>query len=80
METKVKRHVHIYTEASPNPNSLKFVVNFMITPEGKDFNFTEIGSAAQSPLAQQLFEKFDWIDQVFFMNNFVTLTKKSEIE
>jgi Fe-S cluster biogenesis protein NfuA len=80
METAVKRHVHIYTEASPNPNSLKFVVNFMITPDGKDFNFVDIQSAGQSPLAHQLFEKFDWIDQVFFMNNFVTLTKKTEAE
>ena len=80
METAVKRHVHIYTEASPNPNSLKFVVNFMITPDGKDFNYTDIESANQSPLAQRLFEKFDWIDQVFFMNNFVTLTKGSDVE
>ena len=54
METTAQRHVHLYTESSPNPNSLKFVVNFMITPEGKDFNFTNEESALQSPLAQRI--------------------------
>jgi len=80
METTAKRHVHIYTEASPNPNSLKFVFNFMITPEGKDFNFVSGESTEQSPLARLLFEKQDWIEQVFFMNNFLTLTKKSDLD
>lgn len=80
METVVKRHVNLYTEASPNPNSLKFVVNFLITPEGKDFNFTRKDSLAQSPLAQKLFDTFDWLDQVFFMNNFLTLTRNTEDE
>jgi Fe-S cluster biogenesis protein NfuA len=80
MHTEAKRQIHLYTEASPNPNSLKFVVNFMITPEGKDFNYTSPKQAGQSPLAQGLFEKFYWIEQVFFMNNFLTLTKKTEEE
>jgi len=80
METISKRHVHIYTEASPNPNSLKFVVNFMITPEGKDFNYASLESATQSPLAQEIFAKFNWVDQVFFMNNFVTITKGTDDE
>lgn len=78
METTAKRHIHIYTEASPNPNSLKFVVNFVITPEGKDFNFTRSSEYSQSPLTEELFSTFDWIDQVFFMNNFITLTKSSD--
>ena len=77
MQTSVRPHIHIYTEASPNPNSLKFVVNFMVTPEGKDFNYTRTDDALQSPLAQELFEKFSWVSQVFFMNNFLTLTKDS---
>jgi Fe-S cluster biogenesis protein NfuA len=78
MESVAKRQIHLYTEASPNPNSLKFVVNFMITPEGKNFNFTSGDSAAYSPLAQDLFLQFPWVEQVFFMNNFLTLTKKTE--
>jgi Fe-S cluster biogenesis protein NfuA len=78
MESVTKRHIHLYTEASPNPNSLKFVVNFMITPEGKDFNFTSAAAAANSPLARAIFENFDWVEQVFLMNNFLTLTKNRD--
>lgn len=78
METKALRHVHIYTEASPNPNSLKFVLNFLITPEGKDFNFVKGQPATQSPLAEELFAKFEWLEQVFFLNNFLTLTKDAD--
>ena len=80
METTALRHVNLYTEASPNPNSLKFVVNFLITPEGKDFNFIQGQNATQSPLAEALFAKFDWLEQVFFLNNFLTLTKNSELD
>jgi Fe-S cluster biogenesis protein NfuA len=80
METINRRHVTVYTEASPNPNSLKFVFNFLLTPEGKDFNFTRKDALAQSPLANELFETYDWLDQVFFMNNFMTLTRQTDTE
>lgn len=76
--TSIKRHINIYTEASPNPNSLKFVFNFLLTPEGKDFHFRTKAEAKDSPLASALFDQFEWIDQVFFLNNFITLTKSSE--
>jgi hypothetical protein len=52
----------------------------MITPEGKDFNYASLESATQSPLAQEIFAKFNWVDQVFFMNNFVTITKGTDDE
>jgi len=52
----------------------------MITPEGKDLNFTRKDELTQSPLAMRLFEAFDWLDQVFFMNNFVTLTRNSDVD
>lgn len=80
METVAKRHIHIYTEASPNPNSLKFVVNFLMAPEGKDFNFTRKDVLTYSPLAEELFQQFDWLEQVFIMNNFVTLTKNADTD
>lgn len=80
MEAVAKRHIHIYTEASPNPQSLKFVVNFLMAPEGKDFNFTRKDTLTFSPLAEALFEQFDWLEQVFMMNNFVTLTKNADLD
>lgn len=52
----------------------------MMTPEGKDFNFIRGASTTQSPLAQRIFSEFGWVEQVFFMNNFVTLTKNTEAD
>lgn len=78
-QTENKRHVNLYLEANPNPNSLKFVANFMLLPEGLTFDFSDRASAEASPLAQLLFEK-PYVERVFFMSNFVTVTKSADLE
>lgn len=78
-QTQNKRPVNLYLEANPNPNSLKFVANFMLLQEGKTYDFADKDSAAASPLAQQLFEK-PYVERVFFMSNFVTVTKAAAVE
>lgn len=78
--TQEPRLVNIYTESNPNPNSLKFVVNFMLVPEGISRDFPDIESTKEAPLAKELFKKFTFIDRVFYMSNFVTITKKEETE
>ena len=77
---EVKKAVTIYTESNPNPNSLKFVANFMLMPEGISRDFPSVEAAAEAPLAKQLFEEFDFVTGVFYMNNFITVTKKEEVE
>ena len=67
-------------ESNPNPNSLKFVVNFDIAPQGDSFDYPDIESAKNAPLAQAIFNEFDFVERVFIMNNFVTVTKQNEIE
>lgn len=74
-----KRPVHIYMEANPNPNSLKFVVNFMLTDEGVSFDYPDQSSTDTSPLANELFN-FAAVDRVFITSNFVTVTKKGNID
>lgn len=74
-----KRPVHIYMEANPNPNSLKFVVNFMLTDEGVSFDYPDQASTETSPLASELFN-FAAVDRVFITSNFVTVTKKENID
>ncbi|WP_113923852.1 NifU family protein [Cognataquiflexum aquatile] len=74
-----KRPVHIYMEANPNPNSLKFVVNFMLTDEGVSFDYPDQSSTDTSPLANELFN-FAAVDRVFITSNFVTVTKKGDID
>ena len=75
----VPKNIHIYLESNPNPNSLKFVINEMLVPEGLSFDFPDAESTSISPLAKALFS-FPFIDRVFFAGNFVTVTKKEDVE
>jgi Fe-S cluster biogenesis protein NfuA len=75
-----QKYVNIYTEANPNPNSLKFVLNDLLVEEGSDFDFPNQEAAeGKSPLAKALFT-FYGIERVFIMNNFITLTKAPELD
>ncbi|MEQ8905383.1 NifU family protein [Ekhidna sp.] len=78
--TQEPRVVNIYTESNPNPNSLKFVANFMLMPEGISRDFPNAESTGEAPLAKALFEQFDYVTGVFYMSNFITVTKKDETE
>ena len=71
--------VNIYLEANPNPNSLKFVVNFMLMPEGVSQDFPDKESAKDAPLAFELFD-YPYVKRVFYMSNFITVTKAEEVE
>ena len=75
----VPKNIQVYLESNPNPNSLKFVINDMLVPEGLSFDFPDVESTSISPLAKELFS-FPFVDRVFFAGNFVTVTKKEQIE
>src|SRR5690606_25142049 len=74
-----KRPVQIYMEANPNPNSLKFVLNFMLTDDGVSFDFPDEASTGNSPLAKELFN-FSAVERVFITANFITVTKRAEVD
>jgi len=65
--------VSIYTEMTPNPETMKFVANKLLYP-GKSIDFPDEHTAGPSPLAKELFA-FPFIRSVFIASNFVTLTK-----
>ncbi|WP_114778352.1 NifU family protein [Botryobacter ruber] len=71
--------VSVYAEASPNPESMKFVLNTSFLPEGQSVDYPNLESAVNSPLAQELFN-FDYVSRVFIASNFVTVTKNSDLE
>jgi NFU1 iron-sulfur cluster scaffold homolog, mitochondrial len=75
----VPKNIHIYLESNPNPNSLKFVVNEMLVPEGMSFDFPDAESTGMSPLAKELFG-YEFVDRVFFASNFITVSKKEDVE
>jgi Fe-S cluster biogenesis protein NfuA len=70
--------ISIYTEMTPNPETMKFVANKLLYP-GKIIDFPEVESAKPSPLAIELFG-FPFIKSVFIASNFVTLTKTSDTD
>jgi Fe-S cluster biogenesis protein NfuA len=70
--------ISIYTEMTPNPETMKFVANKLLYP-GKSIDFPDIDAAGPSPLAGELFG-FPFIKAVFIASNFVTLTKTPDTE
>ncbi|KEQ29618.1 NifU family protein [Pedobacter antarcticus] len=69
--------INVYTEQTPNPATMKFMVNKLLINGSEDFATKE--SAAISPFASELF-KFNFVNGVFFASNFVTITKTEDAE
>jgi len=65
-------NITVYTESTPNPATMKFIVNKLLINGSADFATKE--SAEKSPFAKELF-KFSFVNGVFFASNFVTVTK-----
>lgn len=74
METTVKSPIMIYTEQTPNPESLKFVTNKMLYKGTADFREEELAKE-WSPLGAALFE-MPFVKGVYICNNFVTISKE----
>jgi len=70
--------ISIYTEMTPNPETMKFVANKLLYP-GKSIDFPDVTAAKPSPLAIEVFG-FPFIKSVFIASNFVTLTKTSDTD
>ena len=72
--TATKSPVMLYTEQTPNPESLKFVTNKMLYSGTADFREEEL-AREWSPLASELFD-LSYVKGVYISNNFVTITKE----
>nr|WP_294777884.1 NifU family protein [uncultured Flavobacterium sp.] len=72
-ENKTKKQaITVYGETTPNPASLKFVVNKGLTKSA--FEFKNIDETQASPLAQELF-KFHFVKEIFITENYISVTK-----
>ena len=69
--------ISIYTEMTPNPETLKFVANKLLYP-GKSIDFQSEDLAGPSPLAKELF-KFHYVKEIFIAENYVSITKYDSI-
>ncbi|GGH02351.1 iron transporter [Parapedobacter pyrenivorans] len=69
--------INVYTEYTPNPATMKFLVNKLLINGSLDYPDRE--KAQESPFARELF-KFNFVNGVFFASNFVTITKTEDAE
>ncbi len=65
-------NISVYIESTPNPATMKFIVNKLLINGSVDF--ATKASAEKSPFAKELY-KFSFVNGVFFASNFVTVTK-----
>lgn len=66
----------IQTEATPNPQTLKFIPGVAVMPSGTAF-YTSAEDAKPSPLARTLFD-IDGVTAVFLAADFITITKRDD--
>jgi len=72
-----KQPVTVYGETTPNPATLKFVVNKMITKTAIEFK--NIDDARPSPLAIELFN-FPYVKEIFIDENYISISKYESYE
>jgi len=72
--------ITVYSEMTPNPVTMKFVLNFLlIEEEGENIEFRIKEKAEVSPLAKKIFE-FPFVVGVFIASNFITVTRDESCE
>jgi Fe-S cluster biogenesis protein NfuA len=70
---------HMRAERTPNPNSVKWVLSTTLVEGGRSASFESPVGPDVSPLAARLFA-IDGVTGVFFASNFVTVTKRADLD
>jgi Fe-S cluster biogenesis protein NfuA len=70
--TAKKTPVTVYGETTPNPATLKFVVNKMVTKTPVEFK--NIDETKASPLAKELFN-FPYVKEIYIDENYISVSK-----
>lgn len=78
MEIKASSVVAIFTEQTPNPETLKFVSNRLLYRGVADFITPEL-ALQWSPIAHALME-LPYVKSVYISNNFLTITKEANYQ
>ena len=67
-----KSAISVYGETTPNPATLKFVLNKKLTKTAVEFK--NIDETTSSPLAKELFS-FPFVKEIFIDENYISITK-----
>jgi Fe-S cluster biogenesis protein NfuA len=77
-ENKTKKQpITVYGEMTPNPATLKFVVNKMVTKTAMEFK--NIDETKPSPLSKELFS-FPYVKEIFIDENYISVSKYDSYE
>ena len=77
-ENKTKKQpITVYGEMTPNPATLKFVINKMVTKTAMEFK--NIDETKPSPLSKELFS-FPYVKEVFIDENYISVSKYESYE
>lgn len=69
----------IWTEITPNPASLKFVVSTPLIKNGQTADFARVEDTEEAPIARKIFD-FRFVERVFIGANFITISKSAEFQ
>jgi NFU1 iron-sulfur cluster scaffold homolog, mitochondrial len=73
-KTVIQSPVMLYTEQTPNPESLKFVTNRLLYQGIAEFKDKDL-AAGFSPMANSLME-LPYVKSVYFNSNYITISKE----
>ena len=73
----LKQPVTVYGETTPNPSTLKFVVNKLVTKTAVEFK--NIDDTHASPLAKELFN-FPYVKEIYIDENYISVSKYDAYE
>lgn len=74
LEKEVKKEPFtLYAEMTPNPKVMKFVANQYIT--GAMVEVKNRAEAEKVPLAKELYSHFDFVEEVFLSENYISVTR-----
>ncbi len=71
--------IQLMIQSTPNPNALKFVVNQSVKQDG-NFTYAKGSDTSKNPLAQAIFELDNNIDEVYFFDNYITVTQNGNTD
>ncbi len=71
--------IRIIIQSTPNPNALKFVLNVPVKTEG-NVTYKKSEDCAHNPLAQSIFNIHKAIKEVYFFDNYITVTQDGSVD
>ncbi len=71
--------IKLMIQSTPNPNALKFVLNTPVRNQG-NVTYKKKEDCKDNPLAKAIFEVAPFIREVYFFDNYITVTQDGSVD